>query len=159
MFQSNGSPISARELTFERMLDASADKLFRAWTEPDLLQKWFCPRPWTVSSAQLDVRPGGASLVTMRSPEGQDVPNRGVYLEVVKNERLVFTDAFVEAWVPSERAFMVVTITFEAQGAKTRYSARIQHWNVTAREEHENMGFHAGWAIATDQLTELVATL
>ena len=159
MIQPNGTPISARELTLERVIDASPEKLFRAWTEPELLQKWFCPRPWTVSSAQLDVRPGGTSLVIMRSPEGQEYPNKGVYLDVVKNERLVFTDAFVQPWVPSEKAFSVVTITFEAQGPRTRYSARIQHWNVTDREEHEKMGFHDGWAKATDQLTELVSSL
>ena len=74
MIQPNGTPISARELTLERVIDASPEKLFRAWTEPELLQKWFCPRPWTVSSAQLDVRPGGTSLVIMRSPEGFRIP-------------------------------------------------------------------------------------
>jgi uncharacterized protein YndB with AHSA1/START domain len=159
MFQPNGSPISARELTLECVIDASPEKLYRAWTEPELLKKWYCPRPWTVSSAQLDVRPGGTNLVIMRSPEGQECPNLGVYLEVVKNERLVFTDAFVQPWVPSEKAFFVVTITFEAHGSKTKYSARVQHWSVADREEHEKMGFHDGWAKATDQLIELVSSL
>jgi len=92
-------------------------------------------------------------------PGGQEHPNHGIYLEVVKNERLVFTDAFVEAWVPSEKAFMVATITFEPFGSKTRYLARVQHWNVADRETHENMGFHEGWAKATDQLAELAASL
>ena len=56
------------------------------------------PRPWTVTAAELDVRPGGSSLVVMRSPDGQEFPNRGVYLEVQPGRRLVLTDAYTEAW-------------------------------------------------------------
>jgi uncharacterized protein YndB with AHSA1/START domain len=98
----------------------------------------------------------------MRSPEGQDFPNRGIYLDVVKNERLVFTDAFTKAWEPSDKPFMVGTITFEPEGpggAKTKYTARVQHWTVADRETHEQMGFHKGWGQATDQLAALAATL
>ena len=65
--------------------------------EPELLKQWFCPKPWRAEVAKMDLRPGGSSLIVMRSPEGQEFPNRGVYLEVVPNERLVFTDAFTEA--------------------------------------------------------------
>jgi len=159
MIQPSDSPMATRELTFERVIDAAPEKLFRAWTEPELLKRWFCPRPWGVSSAQLDVRPGGANLIVMLSPEGQEHPNRGVYLEVVKNRRLVFTDAFTEAWVPSEKAFFVATITFEPLGSGTRYRAILQHWTRADREAHENLGFHDGWAKAADQLAELVASL
>ena len=96
----------------------------------------------------------------LRSPEGQEFPNRGVYLEVVKNERLVFTDAYTAAWEPSEKPFMTGILTFEKLGdGKTKYTARVRHWTVADREAHEKMGFHEGWAKATDQLAELVATL
>jgi uncharacterized protein YndB with AHSA1/START domain len=151
--------MAARELTFERVMDASPDQLYRAWTEPELLKQWFCPRPWGVSSAQLDVRPGGKSVIVMVGPDGQEYPNHGVYLEVVENRRLVFTDAFVEAWAPSGKAFMVGTITFEPMGAKTLYRAVIRHWSVEDRQAHEKMGFHDGWGKAADQLAELVASL
>ena len=71
------------------------------------------------------MRPGGANLVVMRSPDGKDLPNRGVYLEVVENERLVFTDAYTKAWEPSQKTFMTVILTFEDEGSgKTRYTAR-----------------------------------
>ena len=95
----------------------------------------------------------------MRGPDGQDMPNRGIYLEVVPNERLVFTDAFTEAWQPSAKPFMTVILTFEPQGAKTLYTARVRHWTVEDREAHEKMGFHQGWGICTDQLAALAATL
>lgn len=153
------SPSSDRELVLTRVIAAPREKLYRAWTEPDLLQRWFTPRPWTVSSARLDVRPGGSNLIVMRSPDGKEFPNYGVYLEVVPNERLVFTDAYTEAWVPSEKPFMTGILTFEDMGGKTRYTARVRHWSVADREAHERMGFHDGWAKATDQLVELVATL
>jgi uncharacterized protein YndB with AHSA1/START domain len=117
------------------------------------------PRPWTVASARLDVRPGGSNLVVMRSPDGTEFPNRGVYLEVVPNERLVFTDAYVEAWVPSEKPFMTGILSFEDLGGRTRYTARVRHWTSADREAHEKMGFHEGWGKATDQLAELVAAL
>ena len=82
--------MSDRELVLSRLIDAAPEKVFRAWTDPALLTQWFAPSPWTTPSAELDVRPGGANLVVMRSPDGQDMPLRGVYLEVVPNRKLVF---------------------------------------------------------------------
>jgi uncharacterized protein YndB with AHSA1/START domain len=148
-----------RELVLTRLIDAPRERLFRAWTDPELMKQWFVPRPWTVSHVETDVRPGGTSLVVMRSPEGKEFPNRGVYLEVVPNERIVFTDAYTEAWQPSEKPFFTGIITFENEGGKTRYTARARHWTVAAREEHEKMGFHEGWGKCADQLAELVAKL
>jgi uncharacterized protein YndB with AHSA1/START domain len=147
------------ELSLVRVIDAPPEMLFRAWTEPALLKQWFTPRPWTVASAELDVRPGGSSVIVMRSPEGQEFLNRGVYLEVQKNRRIVVTDAYTEAWKPSQKPFMTAIITFEGEGGRTKYTARVQHWNAADRKKHEEMGFHEGWSKATDQLAELVATL
>jgi uncharacterized protein YndB with AHSA1/START domain len=150
---------SDRELVLTRLIDTSPDKLYRAWTEPALMKQWFTPRPWTTPHIEVDVRPGGANLVVMRGPEGQEFPNRGVYLEVVKNRRLVFTDAYTAAWQPADKPFMTVILTFEAEGTKTRYTARVLHWTIADREAHEQRGFHTGWGQATDQLAALVATL
>jgi uncharacterized protein YndB with AHSA1/START domain len=154
------APTSDRDLVLTRLINAPREKLFRAWTEPELLKQWFAPLPWTTPAAETDVRPGGASLIVMRGPDGNDFPNRGVYLEVVKNERLVFTDAYTAAWEPSDKPFMTVILTFEDEGAgKTRYTARARHWTVADREAHEAMGFHKGWGQCTDQLVGLVAKL
>ncbi len=155
----NAPSTADRELVLTRIIDAPPEKVFRAWTEPELLKRWFAPLPWTTPSARTDVRPGGASLVVMRSPEGQDMPCSGVYLEVVKNRRLVFTDAYTRAWEPSAKPFMTVVLTFDDEGGKTRYTARVLHWTVEDREAHEKMGFHPGWSQCTDQLAALVANL
>ena len=148
-----------RELVLTRLIDAPRAKVFKAWTEPELLMQWFAPLPFTTPSAKVDLRPGGASLIVMRDPEGNEFPNPGVFLEVVPNKRLVSTDAYTEAWVPSEKPFMTLILTFDDVGGKTRYTARARHWTVADRETHEQMGFHEGWGKATDQLEALVAKL
>jgi uncharacterized protein YndB with AHSA1/START domain len=153
------APTSDRELVLTRLVDAPRAKLYRAWTEPELLKQWFAPKPYTTPVAELNVRPGGANLIVMRSPDGKDMSNRGVYLDVVENERLVFTDAYTKAWEPSVKPFMTAILTFEDEAGKTRYTARVRHWTVADRETHEKMGFHKGWGICTDQLEALVAKL
>jgi len=149
-------PTSNLELVLTRIIDAPPEKVFRAWTEPELLKQWFAPKPWTTSVAEVDLRPGGSNLIVMRSPEGEEFPNPGVYLEVVKNKKLVFTDAYTSAWVPAEKPFFTAVITFNDEGGKTKYTARAIHWTVADRQKHEEMGFHEGWGICADQLAELV---
>ena len=83
-----------RELVLQRVLNASREKLYRCWTTPELVVQWFTPPPFQTVRAVMDVRAGGASCITMRSPDGQEFPNPGIYLEVVPNEKLVFTDAY-----------------------------------------------------------------
>ena len=148
-----------RELVLTRLINAPREKVYRCWTEPQLMKQWFAPLPWIAPVVEVDVRPGGANLIVMRGPDGKDMPNRGVYLEVVQNERLVFTDAYVKAWEPSEKPFMTVILTFEDEGDKTRYTARVRHWTVADKEAHEKMGFHQGWGICADQLEALVAKI
>lgn len=152
--------MSAHELTLTRILPATAEKLYRCWTEPELLKQWFCPKPYTVAVAELDVRPGGASWIVMRSPEGDEIPCPGIYLEVVPNQKLVTTDAYISAWEPSAKPFLTAIVTFEDLGdGTTRYTAIARHWTAEDRQAHEEMGFHEGWGIAADQLGELAATL
>ncbi|PWR19116.1 SRPBCC family protein [Zavarzinia compransoris] len=149
-----------RDLVLSRLLKARRENIYRAWTEPELLKRWFTPAPYSTIHAELDVAPGGANLVIMADPDGTPLPpNRGVYLEVVRNERLVFTDAYVSAWEPAEKPFMTVTLTLADEAGGTRYIARVSHWTVEDRKMHEDMGFHAGWGKATDQLEALAASL
>ena len=137
----NATSSADRELVLTRLIDAPRAKVFQAWTDPKLLKKWFAPLPWTTPEAETDVRPGGKSLIVMRSPEGNDFPNSGVYLEVMDNERLVFTDAYTEAWKPAEKPFMTVILTFDEEAGKTRYTARVYHWTAADLEQHEKMAW------------------
>jgi uncharacterized protein YndB with AHSA1/START domain len=146
-----------RDLVLERVIDAVPARVFKAWTDPAQMTRWFAPHPWTTPRVETDVRPGGASLVVMRGPDGNEFPCAGVYLEVVENQRLVFTDAYTKGWELAEKPFMTVILTFDDLGdGRTKYTARVRHWSVADREAHEKMGFHGGWALCTEQLAALV---
>ncbi|MNT30564.1 hypothetical protein D3C72_1663670 [compost metagenome] len=151
-----------QDLVLTRLIDAPAATLYRCWTDPELMKQWFVPKPWTIARVELDLRPGGGSLVVMRDPEGKEYPNAGVYLEVVPERKLVFTDADTAGWVPTEKPFMTAIVTFEPEGEggrQTRYTAIARHWTEETRKQHEAMGFHTGWGICADQLAALAATL
>lgn len=152
---------AAHELVIELILDAPKEKLYRCWVEPELVKQWFAPKPWTTSSAVMDVRPGGATRITMRSPEGQEFPNPGQWLEVIPNRKLAFTDAFTGDWVPKDGApFFTAVMTFEDAGpGKAKYTARARHWTAEAKAQHEQMGFVPGWTQCARQMEELAKTL
>jgi uncharacterized protein YndB with AHSA1/START domain len=151
---------SNRELSLTRVINAPREKLFRCWTDPKLIVQWFTPPPWKTIHAETDVRTGGSSYIVMKGPDGTEMPNRGVYLEVVKNEKIVATDAYTKAWEPSAKPFFTMILTFEDAGpGKTKYTARALHWTKADMEAHEKMGFHEGWGVATDQLAALAAKI
>ena len=148
---------SDRELLLTCTLDAPPEKVYRAWTDPELLKQWFAPQPWSISDIEMDFRPGGKSFFNMNGPEGEKFPCPGVVLEVVPNRRIVTTDAYTEGWKPAEKPFMTTIVTFDpAPGGKTNYTARVLHWTSADCESHEKMGFHEGWAVCAEQLAELV---
>ena len=148
------------ELTLTRLINVPRAKLFRCWTEPALITQWFTPPPWKTIAAETDVRAGGASLITMQGPDGTLMPNRGVYLEVVKDERIVFTDAFTGDWNTKDGVpFFVGVVEFAPEGGKTRYTCTVRHWTEEARADHEARGFYTGWGIVADQLEALAKTI
>ena len=101
----------------------------------------------------LDLRPGGASRMTFHGPNGESFPNDGVYLELVPDRKIVFTDAFGEGWIPQGKPMFVGEITFEDAGnGETLYTARARHWTPEAAKKHVEMGFHQGWGICAEQL-------
>lgn len=145
------------ELVLSRTIPISRQAVFRAWTDPTLLMRWFAPQPWTTVEAELDVRTGGGSRVVMQSPEGEAIPVQGVFLEVVPDRKIVTTDAYERPWVPSAKPFFTMVLTLEdaAEGG-TLYTARALHWTEEDRRSHEDMGFHAGWGQCLDQLVEVM---
>jgi uncharacterized protein YndB with AHSA1/START domain len=150
------TPDNDNQLVLARIIDAPVEQVYRGWTDPVLMKKWFAPRPWTTPKVVTDVRPGGSTLVVMADENGTEYPNPGQYLEVVPNRKLVFTDAYTGDWQASQKPFMTVTLTFEDIGGKTRYIARCQHWNAEDKAAHEQMGFHEGWGLVTEQLEQVL---
>lgn len=148
------------DLVLERVIDVPRELVWRAWTEPEHLSKWFTPAPWTVAECEIDLRPGGIFRTVMRSPEGQEFPSSGCYLEVVPNEKLVWTAALLPGYRPqvSEMPFTAI-IAIEPHGGGTRYTATALHQDESGRKRHEEMGFHQGWGAALDQLIRHAKTM
>lgn len=150
------SPPTERELVLTRETSVSAEKLFAGWTTPELLMQWFTPPPWMTTACRIDLRPGGEFQTTMRGPDGQEFPNTGVFLEVVPDRKLVFTDAYAPGWIPNPDPFFTAIITFETlPDGGTRYTAKALHWTPEACQKHAAMGFMEGWGKAFDQLVGL----
>lgn len=155
----------ARDLVLDRHLKAPPAKVWRCWTEPALICQWFCPKPWHVSEAVVDLRAGGRFFTLMNGPEGEKVPNDGSFLEVVPQRKLVFTDMFLADFAPvnvpesGAGLHFAAILTFDPEGSGTRYRAVARHRNPADAKTHADMGFEAGWTIAADQLDDLAATL
>ena len=154
------------DLTFERTVDVPPHLVWRAWTEPALLKQWFCPLPWKTIDAELDLRPGGMFRTTMQSPEGQEFPNMGCFLEVEKNQKLVWTNALLPSYRPApvnapcgdDTEFMFTAkVEFEPHGTNgTNYRATVIHADEAGCQKHAAMGFEGGWGAALDQLVALM---
>jgi len=148
-----------------REIDVPAADVWRAWTQPEVLKKWFCPRPWKVTECDIDLRPGGIFRTVMQSPEGEDmVAGAGTYLVVEPEQRLVWTNALgpgfrpnpVPQDSPTGFAFVVDLKLLALPDGRTRYHARVMHATEAARDAHAKMGFETGWNTALDQLVELM---
>ena len=146
-------------LSITRRIAAPRSAVWRCWTEPALLMQWYCPKPWQVTEAEIDLRPGGRMSVVMAGPEGERIDAPGMMLEVVPGERLVFTDAMTAGFIPAGEPFMVghVTLTDDGDGTRMVWGAR--HWTTQARDRHLAMGYEAGWNAAADQLDALAQSL
>jgi uncharacterized protein YndB with AHSA1/START domain len=152
-------PNPETDLVLERVVDVAPELVWAAWTKPEFIMQWFTPAPWKTVACEIDLRPGGTFLATMQSPEGQQFPNAGCYLEVVPNRKLVFTDALQPGYRPSANPFFTAMILLEPSGKGTKYTAIGMHKDGESRKKHEDMGFHEGWGKALDQLVELAKTM
>lgn len=152
------------DLVLERVVDVRPALVWKAWTTPEHLMRWFCPRPWRTVECEIDLRPGGLFRTVMRSPEGQDMPaGDGCYLEVVENERLVWTSALGPGYRPTpacpDGIAFTAAILLEEQGAGTKYTAIAMHPDPESAKKHADMGFQEGWGKALEQLVEVAKEL
>ena len=148
------------DLEIVRLVAAPRAKVWRAWSDPEIIKQWWCPKPWTTEVRAFDFRSGGAFHTFMSGPDGGESDNPGVFLEVVPMERIVWTSMLVEGWRPGT-PWLAMTGIFilEDEGAGTRYTARCLHKDGEDRKKHADMGFFDGWGTVADQLTEYVRTI
>lgn len=161
-----------REFVITRVFEASRELVFKAWTDPRCLAQWWGPHTFTNPVCEIDLRPGGAFRIVMRGPDGVEYPYKGVYLEVIAPERLVYTGDMSEvpdAWhdlvnpnrdtsagKPSLES--VTTVTFEEYNGKTKLTVRTLFGSVAVRDAMLKMQMAEGWAQSMERLAEHLAT-
>lgn len=147
------------DLSFTRVLKAPRRLIWECWTTPRHIREFFVPRPHRVTACEIDLRVGGRFDTTF-DVEGKVMENRGVFLEVVEGEKLVFTDTYTEGWKPAPDPFMTaILLLSDAEGGGTTYTAIARHRSAEARKTHEEMGFFDGWGTVADQLEDYARTL
>jgi uncharacterized protein YndB with AHSA1/START domain len=160
MTQVTHQPDPLLDLVFERIVDIPRELIWTAWTTPEHLKPWFTPAPWKTIDCEIELRPGGIFRTTMLSPEGQEFPNLGCYLEIIPNEKLVWTNALQPGYRPSELdlaencnsfAFTAI-LSLESYENGTKYRATVIHRDGGDCKKHNDMGFQDGWGQAFDQL-------
>jgi uncharacterized protein YndB with AHSA1/START domain len=157
------------DLVLERVVDVPPELVWLAWTTPKHLMKWFTPAPWQTIECEIDLRPGGLFRTVMRSPEGENFPNIGCYLEIEPNRKLSWTNVLLPGFRPATFAKtsagdcadlpFTATITLTPEGKGTRYRAVAQHGDEATRQKHADMGFAEGWGAVLDQLVALAPQL
>ena len=157
------------DLVLERTIDAPVDLVWKAYTNPEHLKRWFAPRPYEISECELDLKPGGVFRIRMQGPDGFDTGhgNAGCVLEVEEGRKFSWTSALGPHYRPAEMAAtgcesfpMTAVVTFaDAGNGTTAYKAVALHANEADREKHEQMGFHDGWGTVAAQLEEFAQQL
>ena len=157
-------PDPALDLVLERTIPVSPERVWAAWTQPELLKQWFTPAPWKTVEVDLDLRPGGRYVTTMESPEGDRYPNAGCYLHMEQNRLLVFTSVMTEDFRPvspqngaGDLAFTARVEIEPAPDGGTHYRAIAMHADEGGCKQHADMGFAEGWGAVLDQLVALMS--
>ncbi len=143
-----------RVLKIERVFDAPRSLVFKAWTEPEHISKWWGPRGFKSTVLKNDLRPGGAYRIHMRGPDG-DHWSQGVYREVVPPERLVMVGSWADANGNPTRPETTLTLLFEDVGGKTRLTLHNAIFESTSARDMHN----SGWNSSLDCLAEYLATV
>jgi uncharacterized protein YndB with AHSA1/START domain len=144
-----------REVVITRVFDAPREIVFKAWTDPKQMKAWYGPKMFTNTVCELDVRVGGAWRIVMRGPDGAEYPGGGVYREIVKPERLVFTS---EATDKDGKVILkgLATATFAEEGGKTKLTLRMRATAMVDYAVAYLAGMEAGWAQSLERLAEVL---
>ena len=156
MVAANSAAIATadRELVITRIIDAPRDLVFRAWTEPAQVARWWGPRGFVTTHCEMDIRPGGAFRCCMRSPAGTDHWKRGVYRKITAPEHIVFTFAWEDAnGEPGHE--LLTTVTFADLGGRTLLTLhQTMFETVERRDDHRG-----GWTSCFERFADYMATI
>lgn len=144
------------DLVLERTSTLPAEQIWNAWTQPEILMKWFCPKPWKVTDCRIELFAGGEFFTVMEGTNNEKMPNSGCYLEIIPNKKIVWTGMMSKGFRPVPPDPMgfdfVATILLSKADSGTLYQAIVAHSTEEGKKKHEQMGFQEGWGMAFDQL-------
>jgi len=151
------------KVVITRIFDAPRGRVWRAWTEPDHLRRWWGPKGYTAPVARVDLRVGGEYFSCMRSPEGKDICGKGTFKEVTAPERLVVTDSFADekgnivsaayyGMNPDWPRELLITVALEEVGGKTRMT--LTHSGLEGVSEQDREDMRHGWEESFDKLAQ-----
>ena len=146
-------------LTLERIIDAPRELVFKAWTDPKQVARWWGPRHFTNPVCELDVRPGGAILIHMAGPDGTVYPMKGTFEEIVEPERLVMTTSAVEDEEGNHLLEDITTVTFAEHEGKTKLTVHAVVTKTSPAAQGALDGMEQGWSESLDRLTEYVTSV
>lgn len=142
----------AWELKIDRLVDASPERVYEAWTDPEQMKRWFAPKPFRLVVFTMDFRVGGRFEMAMRGPTGEDFPFAGTYRTIEPPRKLEWSGEFAEGPVDQ----MTTTVEFVAEGGKTRVKAHQRFFVMTETIKHATAGAKQGWTMTLDQLAAFV---
>ena len=145
------------EIAMTREFGAPRHLVFEAMTKPEYVRRWFGCDLFTLTVCEIDLRVGGAYRFTMRTQEGADSTLAGIYREVSRPERIVFTEQFSMPGFTSDE--YQVTSTFTEAGGRTTLTTTILHATKENRDGHLSSGIEKGVEPAYDRLAEIVAAM
>lgn len=147
----NNEDVDALEIS--RFLAVPRTRVWKAWSDPKLLKEWWCPKPWTTEVKAFDLKPGGDFHTLMRGPDGETSDNPGCFLDIILQEKIVWTSMLTGGWRPATPWLGLTAIfTMADEGSGTRYTARCLHKDSADSKKHEEMGFYDGWGTCITQL-------
>lgn len=147
------------EIIITRIFDAPRILVFKAWTDPKHLREWWGPHGFTNPRVEVDLRPGGAWHIDMQSPDGKIYPNKGKYLEIVKNERIVYSDEVDPTdavWGGNPPPSATNTVIFEDYQGKTRVTSISRLASAAERDRMIKLGALEGFGQMLERLEALL---
>ena len=170
MSAASASNQNDREIVITRTFNAPRSLVWEAWTNPKLFVNWWGPFPTVNPVCEMDLRPGGAFRWVMMSPDGQQYPVTGVYKEIVKPERIVYTNNLADnppAWHDQLNTLRgapkgsmvpdgVVTVTFAEIAGKTQLTITTRFDSAATAEAFRGMQMVQGWGMSLDRLDRVV---
>jgi uncharacterized protein YndB with AHSA1/START domain len=156
--------METHDLVIERILKAPRAKVWRAWSDPNNLKEWWCPKPWVTEVKAFDFRPGGAfhTFMTGPLPDGTqgESDNPGCFLEIIPMQRIVSTSALGADYRPVPTWMAITAVhSFADQGPDTLYRAICMHLDAEGAQKHKDMGFYDGWGMMIGQLEAFAPAL